>query len=133
MHVAMQEPPEDGADWIVEGLAEYYSLVVLLRSGGISGRRFQRSLERLEAWARKENGRLTDPSTGADSARAVLLFRDLDLELRHGGESLDAVVDELLSRGVSLQRLCEVVSARLDGASSVLEPVLKDAEIDPDD
>ena len=133
MHVAMQEPPENGADWIVEGLAEYYSLVVLLRSGGISGRRFQRSLDGLEAWAREKDGRLADPSTGADSARAVLLFRDLDLELRHAGESLDAVAGELLSRRVSLQRLGELVSARLDGASKVLEPVLEDADLDLDD
>ena len=123
VHVATEEPPVKGADWIVEGLAEYYSLVILLRSGGISGSRFQRSLERLEAWARKEHGELTDPSTGADTARAALLFRDLDLELRDAGASLDEVAAELLAGSLSLERLQDLVSRRLPGPSRVLAPV----------
>ena len=124
MHVAMEEPPVDGADWIVEGLAEYYSLVILLRTSGISGSRFQRSLERLEDWARSEDGTLVDPSTGADTARAALLFRDLDLELRQAGESLDGVTAELLSGRVSAERLEKLVARRLSKRSRVLAPVL---------
>lgn len=124
VHVATEEPPERGADWVAEGLAEYYSLVILLRTGGISGRRFQRSLDWLEDWAREEGGHLADPSTGADTARAVLLFRDLDLELREAGESLDTVAAELLSGRLSVKRLAALMEDALGGPSHVLAPVL---------
>ncbi|HEX7035281.1 MAG TPA: hypothetical protein VF210_05875 [Pseudomonadales bacterium] len=125
LHVAMAEPPEPGADWIVEGLAEYYSLAILLRSGGIDGRRFERSLASLEAWAREQDGRLTDPSSGADTARAVLLFRDLDLELRREGRRLDEVSAELLGGAVSVERLTELVERALGEPSAVLTRALR--------
>lgn len=124
MHVAMAEPPEPGSDWVVEGLAEYYSLALLLRSGGIDGRRFERALERLEQWARREEGDLADPSKGADTARAVLLFRDLDLELRRAGHRLDDVCSELLGGRISEGRLTELVEEALSGPSQVLERAL---------
>lgn len=127
IHVATDEPPAAGADWVVEGLAEYYSLVILLRTGGISGNRFQRSLEWLEEWAREDGGKLADPSSGADTARAVLLFRDLDLELRRAGTSLDPVTGELLSGEVSIERLAQLVEERLDGPSRVLARALDGA------
>ncbi|MFU8815699.1 MAG: hypothetical protein ACNA7W_10165, partial [Pseudomonadales bacterium] len=41
MHVAMQGRGAPGDDWIVEGIPEYYSLVILLRTGGINGERFE--------------------------------------------------------------------------------------------
>lgn len=120
MHVAMEEPPARGADWIVEGLAEYYSLVVLMRTGGIDDRRFQRALDDLEAWARRDGGTRADPSTGADTAHAVTVFRDLDLELRDAGASLDAVVRELLAQRITVSRLRSLVAERLPRPSKVL-------------
>ncbi len=128
MHVATEEPPAAGDDWIVEGLAEYYSLVVLLRSDGISGARFERALETLGAWVAEKQGRLADPSTGADTARAALLFRDLHLELAAEGGSLDDVVAELLGGGrVNRQRLRTLVEDELGRASRVLESALRGA------
>jgi hypothetical protein len=124
-HVATDEPPAAGDDWIVEGLSEYYSLVILLRSGGISGDRFERALTRLERWAREEDGRLSDPSTGADTARAVLLFRDLDVELAGSGGSLDSVTRELLAkRRVSRERLAALLEEQLGRPSRVLTAAL---------
>lgn len=128
MHVATEEPPEAGADWIAEGLAEYYSLVVLLRSGGISGRRFEHALEDLEEWAREDDGTLTDPSTGADTAHAVLLFRDLDLELRESGASLDTVAARLLEDEMDLTRLSTLTAEALGAPSTVLAPVIAAAD-----
>lgn len=124
MHVATEEPPAPGDDWIVEGMAEYYSLVVLLRSGAISGRRFERAFGMLRGWAEEDDGRLTDPSTGADTARAVLLFRDLDNELAAAGSSLDDVAGDLLGGRVSRQRLTSRVEELLGGPSAVLEEAL---------
>jgi len=124
MHVATEEPPARGDDWIVEGIAEYYSLVVLLRSGAISGPRFERAFGMLRDWAERDSGRLADPSTGADTARAVLLFRDLDNELAAAGSSLDAVAADLLGGRVSRQRLRTLVERALGGRSGVLDAAL---------
>lgn len=126
MHVATEEPPAAGADWIVEGMAEYYSLVVLTRTGAIRGRRLQRAFEDLREWVEKEDGRLADPSTGADTARAVLVFRDLDLELRAAGSSLDTVAGDLLGERISLERLRRLSRAQLGHASRVLADVEAD-------
>ncbi|MDZ7668550.1 MAG: hypothetical protein U5Q16_03710 [Gammaproteobacteria bacterium] len=129
MHVAMTQPPADGDDWIVEGVAEYYGLVILLRSGGISGDRFERALDWHRDWAQQENGRLAHPSTGPDTARAVLLFRDLQLELAAAGECLDPVVAELLQGSISRERLAGLLEARLGRPSAVLSRVLESGEV----
>lgn len=126
MHVATEDPPEPGDDWIVEGLAEYYSLVILLRTGAISGDRFERSFESLGSWAKRENGRIQDPSTGPHTARAVLLFRDLDLELNGAGTNLDAITTQLLSGGrVGRTRLKELTAEALGKPSRVLQKALE--------
>ena len=97
MHVATSKSSAAGDDWIVEGLAEYYGLEILRRTGGIGERRFGNAMATLEAWADREDGRLADPSTGADTARAVLLFHALAMELMEDGSSLDVVVKQLFA------------------------------------
>ncbi|MEZ5557783.1 MAG: hypothetical protein R3E86_04460 [Pseudomonadales bacterium] len=124
VHAAMTVAPEHGDDWIAEGLAEYYSLAVLTRSGGISGRRYERSLASLKEWADRDGGHLADPSTGPDTAYATLLFRDLDLELISAGSSLDAVVGPLFAGDqIGRARLEELVEAALGRPSRVLGAV----------
>jgi hypothetical protein len=128
MHVAMRGLGEPGDNWIVEGIPEYYSLVILLRSGGISGERFEGALEWLRAWTEREDGHLAQPSTGANTAYAVLLFRDLDVELAAAGSRLDAVVRELFGGGpVNRSRLAALMEAELGRPSAVLERALKAA------
>lgn len=111
VHVAMRARSEPGADWIVEGLAEYYSLEVLRRSNTLSEQRYDRSLRSLAAWAEREAGPLdAEHSTGATTARAVGVLRRLDGEIReasNGRHSLDDVVAELAAdrRRVSLGML----------------------------
>lgn len=124
LHVATEEPPAPGDDWIVEGLAEYYASVVLLRTGGISESRFGRTLAMLRDWSEREGGSLTDPSTGADTARAVLLFHALDQELAAAGSSLDAITADLLAGRVSRGRLRELAHAELGASSGVLHAAL---------
>lgn len=70
-----------GSDWLVEGLAEYVGLLALQRAGAISLARMNRTLAKLEQWAAKDGGELTDPSKGADTAAAVLVLYQLDQEL----------------------------------------------------
>jgi hypothetical protein len=50
LHVSLGFAAEIGYDWILEGLAEYYSLEVLRRSGTISATRFERALADLAEW-----------------------------------------------------------------------------------
>ncbi|HEU4427725.1 MAG TPA: hypothetical protein VFT98_03140 [Myxococcota bacterium] len=80
-------------DWIVEGLAEYYGLELLVRSRGVSKRRHARALEALER--RGRSAKLAGTiSTGAETARAVAVLEDLDAHIRsETGDrmSLDAV------------------------------------------
>lgn len=81
-------------DWIVEGLAEYYSVELLLRSRGVSKRRFEHALAAFE-----RKGRTAvlagERSSGASTARAVSVLRALDAHIRDetgGRMRLDPVV-----------------------------------------
>ncbi|MGI9432845.1 MAG: hypothetical protein ACR2PQ_11560, partial [Myxococcota bacterium] len=81
-------------DWIVEGLAEYYSLEVMARSRTLSRSRYARALERLER-AGRESKLAGRNSSGAATARAVAVLHELDADIRERTEdahSLDDVV-----------------------------------------
>jgi predicted metalloprotease with PDZ domain len=87
-------------DWVVEGLAELYSVEMLVRSRTISRRRYERVMDKLAA--RGANAPLLGRgSEGAATARAVTVLRELDQELRSRTEqqkNLDDVVAELARR-----------------------------------
>jgi hypothetical protein len=101
VHVAMGARSAPGADWIVEGLAEYYSLEILRRSGAISETRHAKAQARLAEWSKQSGPLGVARSQGAVTARAVGVMRALDEEIRRvrGGKAgLDDVV-RLLPRG----------------------------------
>ena len=103
-----------GSDWIVEGLAEYYALESLRRSGGITDTRYNTTLEKLKAWADREDGALTDPSKGANTAAAVLHFHALQQKLQQAGHSLDDVVPRLIDNPpIASKTLTEIVDSLL--------------------
>jgi hypothetical protein len=93
-HAVTRARAGDDGDWVVEGLAEYYSLELLVRSRGVSKRRHEKALEAIER--RGRGARLAGTrSTGAETAHAVAVLRDLDAHIRSktsGRVSLDAVV-----------------------------------------
>jgi hypothetical protein len=110
VHVAMGIRGDEESDWIVEGLAEYYSLETLRRSGGIGRSRYEEAIDRMAAWAKKSPSVFARESSGANTARAVIAFREVDAEIRKvtdGRASLDDVADALSrDRGeVNLERL----------------------------
>ena len=127
VHVATSAQLEATADWIIEGLAEYYALEILRRSDGLSERRFQQSIDTLRAWAETQDGRLREPSRGADTARAVLVFYALATELSARGTSLDAIIAGLLasqaSEPLDLVQLRVIVAAELGAPSKALATV----------
>lgn len=81
MHVALEIDAASGHDWIVEGLAEFYSLELLRRSGTISRDRYAAALEQLGDWSASAENLCRKASTGPTTALAVMTFRELDREL----------------------------------------------------
>jgi hypothetical protein len=125
MHVAMGVTADDGFDWIVEGLAEYYSLELLQRGGAITARRYRRALETQTEWAGESPLLCGARSSGATTALAVVTLRNLDVELREktaGKISLDDVVSKLASQAsrVSLQALRQTVTELLHSEAATL-------------
>jgi hypothetical protein len=91
-------------DWITEGLAELYSVELLARSHTISHARYERVLAKIAK--RGASAKLLGlGSSGASTARAVTVLRELDAELRaRTGQqkNLDDVVAELARRHVGI-------------------------------
>ncbi len=126
VHVATRWSAAPGDDWIVEGLAEYYSLEILHRSGGLSDARFAAAKRRLTQWSEEENGSLQDPSKGSDTAFAAILFADIAHEI--GSAKLDAVVRHLTGTGgpkvISRAELMACIEAVVGKPSKILTTAL---------
>lgn len=91
----------DDDDWIAEGLAEYYGLELLRRSGGLTQARFDAAMAWQQRWGRKVTTLRKQQSRGPTTARAVVLFGELDRELRAaslGHHSLDDLLRQLRQR-----------------------------------
>ncbi len=112
-HIALGIRGDEESDWIVEGLAELYSLEALQRSGGISKQRYKEALQHLSRWAKRSPTLFGSHSNGPTTARAVLALRAADAEIRSasgGKASLDDVARKLASEHgtISLVRLQKV-------------------------
>jgi hypothetical protein len=114
MHIGMGLSGEPGADWIVEGLAEYYSLELLRRSRSISKDRFDDAIKGLVDWGSSVRNLCAKQSTAATTARAVGVFAALHRELRRTGRTdpLDEVLRRLVAgpKKVSLANLRQIAS-----------------------
>jgi hypothetical protein len=113
VHVALGIRGDNESDWIVEGLAEFYSIQTLRRSGGIGQKRYEQALDNLKKWARRAPTLFAKSSSGPTTARAVLVFQQVDAEIRSltgGAASLDDVARKLAAdRGeISLIQLQEI-------------------------
>ncbi|MDX1499521.1 MAG: hypothetical protein R3176_06475 [Woeseiaceae bacterium] len=116
MHLALGLDSAAGGDWIIEGLAEYYSLELLRRSGSITRDRYLAAREDLARWAEEAKVLCTDSASGATTALAVVVLAALDAELRRatsGKATLDNVTRALRQAGddVDLARLSAAASA----------------------
>jgi len=97
VHVAMGISGDDTSDWIVEGFAEYYSIELLRRSGGISAKRFKEATAFQGTKGQGAPNLFVPASTGAVTARAVTVMVAVDAEIRQatgGKASLDDVARE---------------------------------------
>jgi predicted metalloprotease with PDZ domain len=120
MHIALGGSADEGMDWIVEGLAEYYSLAILHRSGTISDRRYAAAIRKQADWGSSVNKLCGSISSGAITARAVTILGNLDKEIRtmsKGRKSLDDVMVALaaLDHAITLGDFTAIVR-QLTGA-----------------
>lgn len=125
VHVAQAYRAVRDEDWIVEGIAEYYTLELLHRSGTISTARRDLGFDKLEQWAERVKSLDGQRSTGARTAKGVTVMRALDAELRRrsdGKHSLDDVARTLAENGepVSVARLRRASAALAGGPLEAL-------------
>ncbi|WP_299585752.1 hypothetical protein [uncultured Microbulbifer sp.] len=109
VHVGTGIHGDEQSDWIVEGLAEFYSLEILRRTGGISEDRYQEAMDKLVHWGEEAPTLLVRRSSGPITARAAGVISELDKEIRkasNGKAGIDDVARELAStRGeITLER-----------------------------
>jgi hypothetical protein len=120
MHAVMRAQSGAEGDWVVEGLAELYSLELLVRSKTVSRRRYAKALRRMEEKGRGVVSLAREDASGAVTARAVVLLREIDEQIEaatDGESSLDDVVRRLCAeRGVvsgeRFRRIAEEVAGR---------------------
>jgi hypothetical protein len=124
MHVVVGAAEDSRSDWIVEGLAEYYSLQLLERSKTVSHRRYERAMRRLARRGGGVRALAVPDSAGEITARAVTVLAELDQEIRAatGDEkSLDTVLARLAAApgtitNARFRALAEEVAGRDLGA-----------------
>jgi hypothetical protein len=119
VHTALGLRPVDGYDWIVEGLAEYYSIELLRRGHAISRSRATRAFEQQKKWGERAGSLCGAASTAATTALAVTIFRNLDREMlseTDGQAGLDALLPILANTRVDLDDLL-TATEKLTGAT----------------
>ena len=101
MHIALGNGAAAKSDWIVEGLAEFYSLAILHRSGTISDRRYAEAIRKQSEWGTSVSELCAAESSGATTARAVTVMAELDTEIRAKSDSRSSLDDVLLAIATS--------------------------------
>lgn len=98
VHVVTRLRGTSDHDWIAEGLAEYYALEVPFRTGLITERQRDETLQQMRRRGQAVQSLRAPSSFGARTARAVTLFADLDRAIRDrtaNRRALDDVVRQL--------------------------------------
>lgn len=115
VHSLMRARSGRGGDWVVEGLAEYYSIELLRRSKSLTEDRYQSAIEAIRKRAKK-GGKLRVHAVDGDTrAKAVVVLmefdeaiqdatgrvRNLDHVLRKLAKSPDAITTSSFREAVS--------------------------------
>ena len=111
VHVAMGVSGSAHDDWLVEGLAEYYSIKILRETGTLTSRRRILALAHVQQWGEPVDDLFVKRSSGPVTARAATLLAELDaflIEESRGRRSLDDVVGRMIEseQPYSYRSLC---------------------------
>lgn len=125
IHVLTGIRGDSNADWIAEGLAEYYSVDLIYRAGGYSKQRYNAIFDNLLQWGSEVKCLNVPSSSGAVTARAVVLFSQLDREIQKLSDNkyrLDHIVqDNFDNKKISLSQLKQQFLNLVGSPSKVLE------------
>ncbi|MEM9173070.1 MAG: hypothetical protein AAGA84_10235 [Pseudomonadota bacterium] len=126
IHIGFGGRAPAGEDWIVEGIAEYYSARLLQRAGTVSSTRFDETLQDLQRWGDSIDTLIAQSAQGPLKARAAVIFASIDADIAaasNGEKSLDDVVALLAQRDtpVDLTLLRETVSLVLGSSVASLD------------
>lgn len=123
-HIGLGRRAAKNDDWIIEGLAEYYSVELLRRSGTTTESRNQKTMRSLAKWGGRAKRLSAKRSSGAITARAVGVFAAIDSEARSlskNRKNLDDVVQELARKqGPLNQKELRTAFQRVTGSKSKL-------------
>jgi hypothetical protein len=119
-HVLQPFKPAADADWIVEGLAEYYSLELQRRAGLLDERTFSKGLRFFERYGRWDVDLRTQKDNAATNNTAPLVLYALDQRIQRltaGKARLDDVVRLLAKQphrvdSNAFQRAAETVAGK---------------------
>lgn len=125
LHVALPLRAQEESDWIIEGLAEYYGIELLLRGNAITARRHRIAVAEQADWAEKATSLCGQTSTGPITALAVTTFYALNQEIldKTAGESnLDDLLRLLIADGhmIDLQKLVDATAQIIGEPSDAL-------------
>lgn len=114
VHALMHARSGHGGDWIVEGLAEYYSIALLRRSGTVSASRYETSIDDIVKRGANSGDLFAESVDPATRGRAVGVLIQIDAEIRTatgGARSLDDVVRRLteIDESITTQSFKDVV------------------------
>jgi hypothetical protein len=120
VHSMMRARSARDGDWIVEGIAEYYSIALLRRSGTLTAERYEGAIEKIRNSAAPASDSLRGDMTPALRARSVVLLMEMDsmiLSATGGARSFDDVVRFLMKSDKTitnelLQKYVEKVAER---------------------
>ena len=128
MHVFSRINDSHHSDWINEGIAEYYAIELMHRAGGMSDERYQSVQRNLIKTSRKVTTLRGDRVDAATVARAVLLLRELNAEIRQqtsNEKSLDDVCRGLMRLDtVSTKEFIQLSESVIGAPSKVLASTL---------
>jgi hypothetical protein len=114
VHSVLRLEPGPGGDWIVEGLAELYSMEALVRSRTISRKRHAKVVKRMKERGRQVSSLAVDDSSGEITARGVTVLYALDAEIRSRTEDQRGLEDAV---GVLVAARPKVTNAELRAAA----------------
>lgn len=129
VHIATGLSAADQEDWLVEGLAEYYSLEIMRRTDTLSQDRFDDAMRAIARRSAQIKGLATRRSSGDVTRRAVAGLHALaeELKSRYGiAGGLDPILQALAKRGepVTVQAFRRLVEAQGGGDAPALATLL---------
>ncbi len=130
VHVFTRIRDTDDSDWLSEGIAEFYAIELMRRADAMSEYRYKVTNGKLKKWSKGVKTLRGESSTGAMTARAVLLLQALDLEIRKQTDnqrSIDDVTRALMRlEKASTKDLIDICENMLGKLPSALDtPLLK--------